>query len=77
MSVIINDIKFYEKPSSCGSCGFFSNGSTYINPGSEIGHCRLFDEMHKRYINPPARCAKLFNKAFREYDGRSLIIVNN
>lgn len=75
MSVIIDGVGFDDKPSSCGTCGFFSNGSTYHCTGSQTGHCRLFNEMHKSYRYPPRRCVKLFNKAFREYDGEELVIT--
>lgn len=37
----------------------------------------MFDEMHHSYINPPRRCQKLFNKAFRMPDGSNLVIVIN
>ena len=73
--ITINDIVFYDKPGSCGSCPFFDNGGTSSFHGSEIGYCRLFDEMHRRWINPPRRCQKLFNKAFRTPEGSRLVIV--
>jgi len=73
--ITINDIVFYDKPGSCGSCPFFDNGGTSSFHGSEIGYCRLFDEMHRRWINPPRRCQKLFNKAFRMPDDSKLVIV--
>lgn len=73
--ITINDIVFYDKPGSCGSCPFFDNGGTSSFHGSEIGYCRLFDEMHRQWINPPRRCQKLFNKAFRMPDGSKLVIV--
>lgn len=73
--ITINDIVFYDKPGSCGSCPFFDNGGTSSFHGSETGYCRLFDEMHRRWINPPRRCQKLFNKAFRMPDGSNLVIV--
>lgn len=75
--VTINGELFYDKPGSCGSCPFFDSGSTSSFPGSERGYCRLFDEMHRRWINPPRRCQKLFNKSFRFPDGSKLIIVAN
>lgn len=73
--ITINGTTFYDKPGSCGSCPFFDNGGTSIFHGSETGYCRLFDEMHRRWINPPRRCQKLFNKAFRMPDGSNLVIV--
>lgn len=73
--VTINNEKFYDKPGSCGTCPFFDNGKTHLHPGSERGYCRLFDEMHRSWINPPRRCQKLFNKAFRMPDGSKLIII--
>lgn len=74
--VTINGKKLYEKPTSCRQCPFFYSGSTEMQ-SNLIGHCLLFNEWHKYYIEPPRRCQKLFNKAFREYDGRELIIVKN
>lgn len=53
------------------------NGSTHLRPGEVKGHCRMFDEMHKSYINPPKRCQKIFNKAFRMPDGSELVITIN
>lgn len=73
--ITINGTTFYDKPGSCGSCPFFDNGGTSSFHGSETGYCRLFDEMHRRWINPPRRCQKLFNKAFRMPDGSNLVIV--
>jgi hypothetical protein len=35
----------------------------------------LFGENHKSYINPPRRCQKIFNKAFRFPEGTELVIV--
>ena len=71
----INGEIFYEKPGSCGSCPFFDNGSTCRSPGSEKGYCRIFKEMHKTWINPPPRCRKLFNKAFKQPEGSELVIT--
>ena len=71
----INGESFYEIPGSCGSCPFFNDGTTHLSQGSEKGLCRLFNEMHKRWINTPARCKKLFNKAFKQPDGSDLVIV--
>lgn len=75
--VTINGETFYNKPGSCGTCPFFDNGKTHLQQGSLRGYCRIFDEMHKSYINPPARCQKLFNKAFRMPEGSKLSIIIN
>ncbi len=73
--IVINGEKFYDKPGSCGSCPFFYSGSTRLSNFSN-GVCRLWNEKHKSYINPPKRCQKLFNKAFRFPDGTKLVIVD-
>lgn len=75
--ITINGKVFYDKPGSCGSCSFFFCGSTHICPNRGKGICILFNEMHQPYINPPKRCQKLFNKAFRMPDGSDLVIVKN
>lgn len=75
--ITINGESFYDMPGSCGSCPFFSNGSTHLFPGSEIGYCRMFNENHKTWRNPPRRCQKLFNKAFRMPEGSRLVITIN
>lgn len=75
--IIINNTKFYEQPSSCGTCAFFFNGKTSMCPGDELGHCVMFDERHKRWCSVPDRCKKLFRKAFNYQDGASLVIVAN
>ena len=76
MHVYINDEKFTEEPLTCGSCPFFSNGRSAMSLiASARGHCRLFDEMHNSYINPPRRCLKLFKKAFTYPDGTHLVIT--
>lgn len=49
----------------------------YFRCCSDIGFCRLFEENHKYYINPPKRCQKLFNRAFRMPEGSRLVIVKN
>ena len=72
--ITINGEKFYDKPGSCGSCPFFNSGSTHLFPSSS-GVCMLFGENHKSYINPPRRCQKIFNKAFRFPEGTELVIV--
>lgn len=73
--VTINGKEFTDKPTHCGSCPFFHSGSTamWTNPGK--GFCELFDEFHRHYINPPKRCQKLFNAAFRFPDGENLCIL--
>lgn len=73
--IYINDREFYDKPGSCGSCPFFFSGSTHMQPNAGKVHCQLFDEFHKSYINPPQRCQKLFNAAFRMPDGMRLVVV--
>ncbi len=75
--ITINGKVFYDKPGSCGSCSFFFCGSTHLCPNRGKGICMLFNEMHQPYINPPKRCQKLFNKAFRMPDGSDLVIVKN
>ena len=74
--ITINGESFYDMPGSCGSCPFFSDGSTRLSPGSEIGYCRLFVENHKTWKNLPRRCQRLFNKAFRMPEGSRLVITN-
>ncbi|MDD4820898.1 MAG: hypothetical protein PHD21_08710 [Flavobacteriales bacterium] len=50
MSITINDIVFYEKPTSCGVCPFFDDGhSNMVHP--EYGYCKLWDETHRTIIN--------------------------
>ncbi len=73
--VKINGVTFYEEPTSCGTCPFFSDGSTShpMSQGTEKGHCRQFDENHKRWRSVPRRCEKLFKKAFQI--GGDLVIV--
>ena len=73
----INGVEFYEKPGCCGTCPFFDNGRSRLYPGSEKGYCRMFEEMHGTFINPPQRCKKLFNKAFKMPEGSNLVIVVN
>lgn len=75
--ILINGERFYDKPGSCGTCPFFNNGTTHLDSGSRIGHCVMFNEMHHSYIDPPRRCQKLFNKAFKMPDGSNLAIVYN
>lgn len=73
--VTINGKIFYDKPGSCGTCPFFFSGSTHYNPNFGKGHCTMFGKFHNSYINPPKRCQKLFNKAFRMPDESNLVIV--
>lgn len=63
--IYINDKQFYEKPGSCATCPFFFDGH------SSMCH---YD---KGIINPPARCQKIFNKAFRFAEGTRLVIMQN
>lgn len=72
----INGTVFHEKPTSCGTCPFYHSESTRLNPSSN-GFCMLFRENHRSYINPPRRCQKLFNKAFRHPEGSELVIIKN
>lgn len=72
--VTINGKIFHDKPGSCGSCPFFDNGSTSMYHG-EVGYCWMFGENHRSWINPPRRCQKLFNKAFRMPEGARLVII--
>lgn len=72
--ITINKITFYDKPGSCGTCPFFTNGASRFCNVSK-GYCRMFDEEHHSYINIPRRCQKLFNKAFRMPEGSNLVIV--
>ena len=77
MRVYINNFLFTEEPYSCGSCPFFSCGATDFSSGSDRGHCCLWNEMHKRWINTPSRCKKLFRKAAKYDNGEKLVIVGN
>ena len=75
---ILNGKKFYEEPTSCGTCPFFYNGTTHTpvsDRGSTTGHCQQFDEYHKSWRSVPRRCAKLFKKLFEYPDGCELVIV--
>ncbi len=74
--ITINGMEFHEKPASCYSCPFYQSDSSRLAPSAN-GFCRMFEENHKSYINPPKRCQKLFNKAFRYPDGTKLVIVAN
>jgi hypothetical protein len=72
----INGIAFYEEPGSCGSCPFFSSGSSDLCP-QDKGVCSQWRETHHSWANPPRRCKKLFKSAFRFPDGIELVIVGN
>ena len=74
--VIINGKEFNERPGMCCTCPFYSDGSSSLAYFA-IGFCTLFEENHRGTINPPPRCRKLFNKAFRFPDGSKLQIVIN
>lgn len=72
--VYINGKRFDDKPGSCGTCPFFHDGSSSMcHP--DKGMCTLFEESHHSYINPPARCQKLFRAAFKFPDGMNLVIT--
>lgn len=79
--VTINGKTFHDKPGSCGSCPFFSDGNTYLGSrlgySSSMGYCMMFDENHRSWRETPRRCQKLFNKAFRMPDGSRLVIVQD
>lgn len=74
--VYINGKRFDDKPGSCGTCPFFHDGSSSMCHYDK-GLCTLFGEQHKGIINPPARCQKLFNKAFKFAEGTRLVIMQN
>jgi CRISPR/Cas system CMR-associated protein Cmr3 (group 5 of RAMP superfamily) len=78
MAITINGFKFYDEPSSCGTCAFFNNGQTEMSAGSERGVCIAFDETHHRWKQCPRRCKRIFRKAFTQFsDGAELTIVIN
>lgn len=75
---ILNGQKFYEEPTSCGTCPFFYNGTTYTpisDRGSTTGHCTMFDERHKVWRSVPNRCQKIFRKLFSLPDGDEYVIT--
>lgn len=74
--IYINDKPFYEKPGSCATCPFFFDGHSSMCY-CDKGVCTLFGEQHKGIINPPARCQKLFNKAFKYAEGTRLVIMQS
>lgn len=57
--ITINGTKFYEKPTICSSCP-----ACIIGREDSRGWCSFFDKRKARYDSIPARCDKLFDKAF-------------
>ena len=74
--IYVNNEPFDEKPESCATCPFFVDGSSSMCHYDK-GLCTLFGEQHKGIINPPERCQKLFNKAFKFAEGTRLVIMQN
>lgn len=77
--IIINGEKFYEEPTSCGTCPFLDTGTTSapvpVSP-SDKGFCRQWREPHHTWRSVPRRCGKLFRKAFTNFpDGSNLVIT--
>ena len=72
--IIIDGIKFYDEPGSCGTCEFLQTGNSDIYR-SDKGFCALFEETHHTWCSVPRRCAKLFKKAFTYPDGTELVFV--
>jgi len=66
-SITINGLSFNEMPYMCGIC------PSYIYYNDKKGFCVLFMKQKMRYNNIPARCRKLFEKAFNI--GGDLVIV--
>ena len=79
--ITINGKKFYEEPTSCGTCPFlFVPGRdlpSSMQQHSDKYHCTLFDEMHASWIKPPRRCARLFRNAFKHPEGTDLVITRS
>lgn len=82
--VIINGTKFYEQPTSCGTCPFLfiqGRNTPSILPSSTsvnaTHHCKMWDEWHRSYKSVPRQCEKLFRKAFKFPEGTELAIVIN
>ena len=79
--LIINGIKFYEEPGTCGTCPFLFTGKTNtpMLTSKDRGVCIQWNEKHHTWATVPKRCRKLFKKAFNgKYpDGMELVIVNN
>ena len=61
--IYVNNEPFDEKPESCATCPFFVDGSSSMRR-SDKDLCMLFGVQHKGIINPPARCKKIFDRAF-------------
>ena len=76
--IIINGEKFYEQPTSCGTCPFLyicrTNAPVPVS-SSDMGHCLLWDEHHRSWRSVPRRCQKLFKKAFTYTEDSELVIV--
>ena len=62
--IYVNNEPFDEKPESCATCPFFVDGSSSMRH-SDKDLCMLFGVQHKGIKNPPARCHKIFDKAFK------------
>lgn len=79
--IIINGQKFYEEPTSCGTCPFLliynSDAPVPVHHIESKYHCLLFDEMHASWRSVPRRCQKLFKKAFTYPEGTELVLVSN
>lgn len=75
--VTINGTRFYEQPTSCGTCPFFHNGTTSapISAHYDKGICRQWDEMHHSWCNIPRRCQKLFKAAFEQWNDTGIDLV--
>lgn len=78
--VIINNTKFYEIPTSCGTCPFLMTGNTdvpRVGYRTDRGLCLQWDEVHHTWTKLPRRCAKVFKKAFEQYNdsGENLVIT--
>lgn len=78
--VIINGHKFYEVPTSCGTCPFLLTGNTStpgVSTGYSKGLCVQWNETHHTWANIPRRCSKLFHRVFDLYNdtGENLVIT--
>lgn len=73
----INGVRFYDEPGSCGSYPCLKTGATHFSPGGKRGLCIMWNEMHLRTRNIPARCHKLSKKALTYPEGSKLTIVVN
>ena len=74
--IIIDGIKLYYEPGSCGTCEFLQTGNSDLYRSNK-GFCALFEEVHHTWCSVPRRCAKLFKKAFAYPDGTKLVITRN